>query len=249
MAEKVCVSCGVQNPSHFTYCKYCGAILPVVDRFPTEEPSPAEEKHSFGEVSYYEYRRYLGSGADNMLYDFKLLDKGRKFIFSLPVLFLGLVFGFFGMSAWFFYRNLKKPAFILLLIALLFTAVDGLLNASLNQMLVSQLSSIFGSRADFETIIQSVAGIFSYYSYSLVNISSSISFFASFFVSATALGYYQKNSHKNILNIKLRHSQEMREPLDIMLKRAGGTSVGLAFIPVLFALVFPVICFLGSLLI
>ena len=249
MSEKTCVSCGVKNPSQFTYCKYCGAILPVVDRLPKDDVAPEEEKPRFDEVSYYEYRRYLGRGADNILYDFALLDKGRNIVFSLPLLFLGLVLGFFGMSAWFFYRNLKKPAFILLLTAIVFTAVDALLNASLNQMLVGQLSSILGGRDDLNTIAESVAGVFSYYSYSLVNISSYFSFAASFFVSATALKYYKKHSYEEILMIKLRSSEEICEPLDILLKKAGGTSIALAFIPVLFAVVFPVICFLGSLII
>ena len=249
MTEKVCVGCGVKNPAHFTYCKYCGAILPVVDKFAAKKKAPVTEKHRFGEVSYYEYRQYIRNGAENILYDFELLDKGRKTVFSLPVLFLGLVFGFFGMSAWFFYRNLKKPAIILLLIAMLFTAVDGFLNASLNQMLVSQLSSLFHSKADFETIIESVSGIFSYFSFSLISFSSYISFFASFFVSAFALGYYKKHSYKNIVATKLRFSEDSSIPLDLLLKKAGGTSTALAFLPFLFAAVFPVICFLGSLLI
>ena len=249
MADKNCISCGVKNPAHFTYCKYCGAILPVVDKFPREEKEPAHEKHRFGEVSYYEYRQYIGNGAESILYDFELLDTGRKIVFSLPVLFLGLVFGFFGMSAWFFYRNLKKPALILLLIALVFTAVDSFFNASLNQMLVSQLSGLFSAKADFETVIESISGIFSYYSFLLINFSSYISFIASFFVSAFALGYYKKHSYKNILTTKLSCAADSVAPLDVLLKKAGGTSVALGFIPVLFATVFPVICFFGSLLI
>lgn len=249
MAEKICVGCGVANPEHFTYCKYCGAILPVVDRIVYEEPSAEDKKYSFGDISYYEYRRYIGSGADNILYDFELIDRGRKKVFSLPLLFLGLIFGFFGMSAWFFYRNLKKPAFIMLLIALLFTAVDGLLNASLNQMLVGQISSILGGRGDLQTIAESVGGVLSYYSYSVVNFSSFFSFVASFFVSSFALRLYKKHSYSNILRIKETYVDGVSAPLDILLKKAGGTSLGLAFIPVLFAVFFPVICFLGSLLI
>lgn len=249
MAEKTCVSCGVTNPSHFTYCKYCGSILPVVDKFPKQETAPREEKYRFGEVSYFEYRCFIGNGADSILYDFELLEKGQKTVFSLPVLFLGIVFGFFGMSAWFFYRNLKKPALILLLLGLVCTVAEGFLNASLNQTLVSQLSDLLGSGADFNSIAQSAAGIFSYYSYSFVSIASYISFFASFFVSAAALGFYKKRSYEKIINIKRKCTEDSSEPLDIMLKRVGGTSIALGFIPVMFGMIFPVICFLGSLLI
>ena len=55
--------------------------------------------------------------------------------------------------------------------------------------------------------------------------------------------------HKNVVNIKLSFSANSAAPLDVLLKKAGGTSIALGFIPVLFATIFPVICFLGSLLI
>ena len=82
MAEKICASCSRENPSHFIYCRHCGATLPVVDKIRHDMPT-AEEKHRFDELSYFEYRRFIGAGADSILYDFEKLE-GCRFVFSLP---------------------------------------------------------------------------------------------------------------------------------------------------------------------
>ena len=93
MAEKICLSCSTENPSHFEYCKHCGAPLPTVDKIVKEEYTPVEEP-DFGELSYKEYKKFIGKNADSILHDFNTLNTTR-FVFCIPVLLLGLFFGFF----------------------------------------------------------------------------------------------------------------------------------------------------------
>ena len=133
MAEKICLSCATENPSHFEYCKHCGAPLPIVDKIIKEEPVEIEHP-PFGEVSYNEYCAFIGNNSCSILRDFRTLDASR-FVLSLPVLLLGIFFGFYGMSAWFFYRKLKKAGFILLFTGLLLTFTDAFFNATLNKWL------------------------------------------------------------------------------------------------------------------
>ena len=200
MAEKICVSCSTANEAHFTYCKYCGAVLPVVDKIQPETPTPQEEKPSFGDISYYEYHRFIGSGAEGVLDDFDRLQNGALVVFSLPLLFLGLLFGFYGLSAWFFYRNLKKWGLIMLIIGAILSLGDALVNLPLNQMLIGELIEILsGNRV---SLVEAVLGLVSYYSYSVVTLSKYAGFFASFFVSAIGLTIFKEHCDLKIRCIK-----------------------------------------------
>lgn len=238
MAEKICVSCSTANEAHFTYCKYCGAVLPVVDKIQPETPAPQEEKPSFGDISYFEYHRFIGSGAENVLYDFNRLQNGALAVFSLPLLFLGLFFGFFGLSAWFFYRNLKKWGLILLVIGSLLSLSDAFVNLELNRMLVKELAEILsGNRIN---LFEAVSGLVSYYSYSVVTLSKYAGFFAAFFVSAIGLTVFKEHCDQRIERIKASYDESC-PPLDIVLKKAGGTRPLLAVLPFIAAFILPMI--------
>ena len=91
MSEKICVSCSTANSTHFNYCKYCGAVLPAIDKIQHPLPTPIEEKPNFEDISYLEYHRFIGSGAQGILHDFNRLQNGALVVFSLPLLFLGLL--------------------------------------------------------------------------------------------------------------------------------------------------------------
>ena len=123
MADKICTSCATNNPSHFEYCKHCGAPLPVVDKAVWQEPVNIE-RPDFGDIPYHEYQRFIGPNSESILNDFST----TRFGICLPVLLLGMFGGFFGMSAWFFYRKLKKVGFILLAIALLLVGAEAFIN-------------------------------------------------------------------------------------------------------------------------
>ena len=239
MAEKICISCATKNPSHFEYCKHCGAPLPVVDKVVWEEPVNIEHP-DFDEISYQEYSLFVGKNSDSVLSDFHAPHTR----FCLPVLLSGMFFGFVGMSVWFFYRKLKKAGFVLLLIGFLLMGAEAFFNASLNKALVNLVSSL-----SFENTSPELWSlIFESYGQAYLEISSYISFIASFFVSAFALKLYKKESFKRILSIKESYEQSPAIPLELMLKLNGGVSVGLAFIPVIVGIIAAPTFFLVSLI-
>ena len=246
MTDKICVSCSTVNEAHFTYCKYCGAVLPVVDKLQKETPAPTEEKPSFEGISYYEYRHFIGSGADDILYDFNRLQNGAKFVFSLPLLFLGLFFGFFGISAWFFYRNLKKFGLFFLILGAVLTLGDTLVNFELYQTIATELAKIFGSQS--ANLFSSLSGLVSYYLASVVSLSQYVGFLAAFFISAVGLDIYKDKSSEKILQIKASLN-ETSMPLDLLLKYEGGTRPGLAVIPFAAAVILPMLFPVGLILI
>lgn len=242
MAEKFCAVCGAENKEHFTYCKHCGAFLPVVEKFPEEVPAKPREKYCFGDISYDEYARFIGSGAEDLLYDFERLEKGNRFVFCLPALFLGLVFGFYGLAAWFFYRNLKKAGLIMLCLGAFFTLADSLVNYSVTRELFEGIFGLLQSESfNAAAVAQQIVNAFYNYSVSVSSVFSHVGFFASFFVSAVCLKYYKKISAKRILAAKEFCATEGAPPLDFMFKKTGGTDIALAVLPFIAYFVFPII--------
>lgn len=223
MADKICNSCATQNPSHFEYCKHCGAPLPVVDKAVWEEPVNIEHP-DFGDISYHEYQRFIGPNSEIILNDFS----STRFGICLPVLFLGMFGGFFGMAAWFFYRKLKKVGFILLAIALVLAGAEAFINASLNKTLAEVISSV-----DFAaTTPEFFSSLFEAYDYYYFGIAKYIDFISAFFISAFAFRIYKKESYKRIMAIKEEHLQNQALPLDYSLSQAGGVSIGILLIPI-----------------
>lgn len=241
MAEKICAVCQTENQAHFTYCKYCGAMLPVVEKIKEEPPKTPENKRSFGEISYFEYHRYIGSGAEGILADFERLETGNRFVFCLPALFLGFFFGFYGLSSWFFYRNLKKYGLILLGLGIFFSLVDALVNFSVNRMFITELFNILSPRADIALVLSSVAQLINYYLYSFISVSNPVGFFASIIAAAVCLKIYKKDSERKISNLKAFYNEQSSLPLDILLKKEGGTSLALSTVPFVFYFVLPIL--------
>ncbi|MBQ1186860.1 MAG: hypothetical protein IIX54_04150 [Clostridia bacterium] len=242
MDQKFCAICGAENGEHFTYCKRCGAFLPVVEKF-NEEPPVAEEKYNFGDIAYYEYKQYLGAGAEGILYDFERLDKGQRFVFSLPALFLGLLFGFYGLSAWFFYRNLKKMGLMLLIIGAFFTLANTLVNYQACHSLVTEIFGVLGnSKFSVDLAAQQILNSFYYFSSSFVSVFKPVGFFASFFVSAFCLKFYKKDSAKKIMRVKEMCCMHGAPSQSFIFKKLGGTDAALAFLAFLAYLAFPIIC-------
>lgn len=121
---KTCVQCRTENGSDYKYCKFCGAELPCVDRKPFEENTDARQQGTGGEyadspvsddVTVTEMNIFVGKNNDKIVPKFiSMQQKFKKTSWCWPVFLLGILFGYAGMAAWFFYRKMYKPALLLL---------------------------------------------------------------------------------------------------------------------------------------
>ena len=73
MAKKICYQCSTENEEHYSFCKYCGAPLPVVDRAETNSvPTPQRPQATpydteYDGVSGKELAIYVGKNADKIM--------------------------------------------------------------------------------------------------------------------------------------------------------------------------------------
>lgn len=245
MEKKICVKCAYENEEHFTYCKYCGALLPVVDRHSSVSPCPtADPNPDTGDdaaVSRREYHRYVGKNSDSIVSAFeKMQTSCKKTSFCTPVFFLGIFFGFYGISAWFLSRKMKKTGFALLLLGILLTFADAFLNIGLNRELFNQINLAFSgsfsalSNLSYNTLM---------YSSQIISVSGYVSFICSFIAGFFALYFYKNKATQDILRIKQGYTEESPIPLELLLKRAGGRQDGMVLIPIIAALLSTILAF------
>ncbi len=238
MERKICVKCAHQNEEHFTYCKYCGALLPVVDRQPFDSTCSEGAYNeacsdSCAEADDREYRMYVDKNSDNIVSAFADMQKnGKKTSFCTPVFFLGIFFGFYGISAWFLSRKMKKYGFLLLLLGVAFTFIDAFLNYELNRELFGQLTAALSSGSSYN-LTQNA----SLYSYDTITISGYISFVCSFIFGFFSLHLYKNKATRDILRIKENYTEESPLPLNLLLRKAGGRQAYMAFIPLAVAVI------------
>lgn len=133
---KICITCGAKNKPAYKYCRDCGAPLPESGSFTasnsgsnyrTENRYNGETFNSgnaFGEITSEELFCYTGN--DIKMYN-KLCDVAqspKKRIWCWPLFLLGFFFGFLGMSCWYFYHKMYKPAVALLAVGLVTSGVS-----------------------------------------------------------------------------------------------------------------------------
>lgn len=154
MNKKICFQCKTENDEGFRYCKRCGAVLPIVDErtdLDAEVVSENAQNTRFEEasidgVSEEHLKAYIGKNHPRILDSFyNMCLYNKKTSFCVPVLILGLFFGFFGMSCWFFYRKMNKIGFLLLSIPLIFSLVDIALNFEVLVAFLRNYSTLFSS--------------------------------------------------------------------------------------------------------
>ena len=83
--SKICVRCSTVNLDNFTYCKYCGAALPTVEKRQSSVPfrehihdEAPEYEGSKPTVSEEEYAAYVGKNTRFILPKFRTLkETGR----------------------------------------------------------------------------------------------------------------------------------------------------------------------------
>lgn len=149
MHEKICVRCSHENREHFTYCKKCGALLPVVDRSFAPPPlfrdmsdpvlEPDTFQTEFDGADRRDMGTFIGKNSEHYLRKLdRMQSTGVSFSWCVPVFLLGLFFGLFGVSAWFFFRKLNKHGIIFTIAAILFMVLGGGLTVWLPSILSGQ---------------------------------------------------------------------------------------------------------------
>lgn len=250
MAEKICVQCKTKNEEHYSFCKYCGAPLPVVDRFDTGEnqthtaytyPQPqATSNIDYDGVTEQELALYVGKNCHKIMPKFfamQLVNKKTSWCF--PVFLLGLVFGFFGMAFWFFSRKMIKVGAILAACGILFTVSDSAINADTNKAFLNELFSsgqaVISGNIDENQLNENINHALQEYEKNYNPLFS----YANSYIGETimpiimaffALGIYKTKAIKDILKIKQANNEDGLDNLRI--QAVGGQSAALVIIPV-----------------
>ncbi len=245
MEKKICVKCAYENEEHFTYCKYCGALLPVVDKNPSGSPCPTADLSFDSQdetvVSPREYHRYVGKNSESIVSAFeKMQTSSKKASFCTPVFFLGVFFGFYGMSAWFLSRKMKKTGFFLLLLGILLTFADAFLNIGLNREFYNQFNLSFSQ--GFVSPLD-IAYIISVFLSQMISASGYVSFIFSFIAGFFALYSYKNKATRDILRIKQNYSENSAVPFEFLLKKSGGRKDSLVLIPLITAFLSNILAF------
>jgi hypothetical protein len=236
MNSKICVNCAKENEEHFTYCKYCGTMLPVVDKQPEQNlnSTQAENYHcnTDEKISPLLYRIYIGPGSEGIGAGFeKLQKKGSTISFYIPVFFLGIIFGIYGIAAWFLSRGMKKLGFLLLFTGVAFTFADGFINLDLNRELCKHMLLAFsGDGAAAENLSYNLT----LYSQRALSIGYYADIIFSFLSGFFALFFYKKQADRDIMQICSTHVEDYGAPLDIKIKLAGGRKNAMVLFPIIF---------------
>lgn len=134
---KLCTACGAKNKTVYRFCNECGTPLSdtvitepdVVNEQSSQQYSQNTDSYTyqyhqspydnvntcpdFGDVTAAEVYEYSGKNDKrfNILKDLHFFGKNK---YCVPLLLLGLFTGLWGMSCWFVYHRLYKPAIGLL---------------------------------------------------------------------------------------------------------------------------------------
>ena len=248
MNSKKCIRCSTENEENFTYCRYCGAPLPVVDRmFPQDMPPFAEDnkasshaKPDLPETIFGTSKRQLGIFIGKN--DIKFLKKLRSMelrnqnsSWSACVFVLGLLFGFFGISAWFFYRKMYKWGVLTCILGALSLICPVFFTSAYELQLLTDSLILYLSAA----LTQSVNFIFAIFYqpayFPAIDISYLISCVAAPVIFAVFAMSIYKNKAVKAIN-RVNSSCYEPELLDIRIASEGGVSALSAVIPVIVAL-------------
>lgn len=151
-----CIKCGTENKQEYTFCKNCGAVLPDLQEnytphgnIKTEEDNTQDEK-IFG-IAKKHLKRFVDKNNEKILSRFSGLELADSAVsWCWPAAILGFFFGFFGVSFWFFYRKMYKPAVSLVLIGTVFYIAQAFFAYQRIELILPQLSALFNSNI-FET--------------------------------------------------------------------------------------------------
>ena len=231
---KKCLRCAAESGDEFSYCPFCGALLPEIEAKPASDGYEYEKSgdiaDSMGEISAFEMKTFVGKNSDDIVKRFIFIQKtGRKAAFCPAPFLLGLFFGLAGVAAWFLYRKMKKPAIWLYLSAFLMKTVGAVLRLRLLSFGLSGLTSAIGMAVragEYELLLSYIAtalngaaqagGSFGTLSFA---ISAILIIIFTFF----AFAVYKRHSERRILALKTAAAS--KNDYIKTLKREGGTSV------------------------
>ncbi len=149
MDKKICLKCSTENDGNFVFCKYCGAMLPVVDKrynYPQSEEDPSQqiEEPEIDGVSLNDMSLYIGKRPHKFIPKFIRMEATRQKISScIPVLLLGVFFGLFGVSIWFFWRKMPKIGLLFVLFGLLLNFADLAVNYTTYSSYIDGIFELF----------------------------------------------------------------------------------------------------------
>ena len=263
-----CIRCGAENQTDYKFCMNCGAVLPQKDTKPPVESSANLENSAnatdttvdFDGVSSVEMTAFVNNNANKILPKFYTMERfNQKVSFCFPVFFLGLIFGLFGISIWYFYRKMKKLGLISLALGLILFLADFIFNFNTTSQFIGGFASLirdyFSSDAGFSGTLAQTAfnNLAMQYDSSYIRIFSFINQYVGGFICPVLAGMFSYHLYKEkaIKDIKELKSFCPEEALLTEISLKGGTSKGLLTIPILGCLltaIIPLVAFLISFL-
>lgn len=259
MHKKVCVRCRTENEEHYRFCKNCGASLPVVDQFksseyvyPKEENKPSKFDPTaldYDLVSGEELASYVGENSERIMPKFFSMQLlGKKTSWCFPVFIFGVLFGFFGMSFWFFARKMFKVGLLFAALGVCFVFADVAINYDADRAFAKGYTEIVSSTIDVirdpysvdveakaEEIAAKSEQIISSYSQDYNPVFSGISnyiggMFLPIFMGFFALNIYKNKAIKDIKRAKEKYGQD--EFTLARISALGGRKGYLVLIPI-----------------
>lgn len=259
MAKKICVRCSTENAEHYRFCKNCGASLPVVDKFKQSGYDYAEGSNGkqegyaypadfkYDSVSSAELEAYVGEGKEKICRKFFSMELlGKKASWHWPIFLFGILFGFFGMSFWFFSRKMFKIGLVLALVGAIFMCLDTAVNLEANRAFWGDYQTVMQSVVEaksetdfFEVSRQFDAAITRYeanYNPVISVVSNYIgSMFLPIILGAFGLYLYKNKAIKGVKKVKEKYPED--ELLMARIAASGGRKIYLVLIPVAMVLV------------
>ena len=250
MNTNKCIRCGSENNEDYKFCVNCGAVLPEPNKAEVLENSFKDEgfdeatarELEFDGVTSTEMTAYVKNNTGKILPKFYTMEKfGQKVSFCFPVFFLGLIFGFLGISIWCFYRKMKKLGVISLCLGIFLFLGNIFLNLNtISQFLggyAGLMGDILSNQGDFSAPFLQTAfeNLITEFDSSYIRVFSFLNQYVGGFICPVLMGmfalhFYKTKAVKDIKDIKGFCPEEM---LLSQLSNKGGTSKALAAIPVI----------------
>ncbi len=247
---KICKKCETENEDKFSYCKNCGTPLDATE----------SEKNPYSYENYYytdaipqeidgipteEIGLFVGSNKRKIIEKFsKMSITESKLSWCWPAAILGLFFGFFGIAIWLFYRKMYKNAGIAFAIGSAVLVITTIITYSptinLLDSFANLLYSTSGSSSDFSALFASLEELIANFSalpqVSLTNfISETASYCAIIIYGLFGMHLYRKHTIQKISHY--RSANKDSEYYSYGLRAIGGTSIGMAILAIIMAMV------------